>query len=120
MIHQQLQQEDHLDLLSDKKNMDNTRQIQPITFWQNGKTELAHYLMLYHFGGYDFATGQDCFVAYRLGDIRSSENEQTPSKFVVLREDTLPLPAELVAEWGEDDEPIWQYVLTQLDLQELP
>jgi hypothetical protein len=37
--------------------MENTRQIQPLTLWINGRTEQADRLMLYNFGGYDFAGG---------------------------------------------------------------
>jgi hypothetical protein len=99
--------------------MDNTRQIQPLTLWINGRTEQVDRLMLYNFGGYDFAGGADCYVSYKLGVIIPASDGFGKDGFKSLAENSVKLPAELVAEWGEDDEPIWQYVLTELGLAEV-
>jgi hypothetical protein len=98
--------------------MENTRTIKPISIWNNGKTQKASSLMLYNFGGYDFATGEECFVSYRLGNIVAAEDETMGDRFESLVENSVKLPSDLVAEWGEDDEPIWQFVITELNLTE--
>lgn len=93
--------------------MTNTRPIQPINFWRNGEDVQADSILLYNFHGYNF-NGTDSWVSYKLGQLTViSEDEST---FLSFFEGSIPVPNTVVQEWGEDDEPIFDYVISTLNL----
>jgi hypothetical protein len=95
--------------------MQNTRKINGIPFWVNGTSIEANHLMLCFFSGYDFTENSGGFVTYRIGMMTEDSNQYIP-----FAENSVALPAELIATWGEDDEPIWQYVMNVLNLTPAP
>lgn len=84
----------------------NTRNIQPIAFWSPSGTDEADQIQLYNFHGYDF-NGLDSYVSYRM---MSSADKH------VIYEGTVKVPASVVDQWGADDQPIFDFVLTELGL----
>lgn len=86
----------------------NTREIQPVSFWTPEGEKSADTILLYNFHGYNFDE-TDSIVSYKLGFIESE-------KFKSLSEGSVALPDSVVQAWGEDDEPIFDYVITQLNL----
>lgn len=97
-----------------------TRKIKPVTFWTANGNKKADELKLYNFHNYNF-DASDSAVSYKLGYTVGTPdmdgNELT--EFVSLNEGSVILPYQLVETWGSDDEPIWQYVLTELKLTEV-
>lgn len=64
--------------------------------------------MLYNFHNYNF-DGTDSTVSYRL----QTEEE------VTLSEGSIAIPDDVVQAWGVDDEPMFDYVATKLNLTKL-
>jgi hypothetical protein len=86
----------------------NTRTIQPVDFWTPEGVKVATTLLLYNFHGYNF-DGTDSVVSYKL---LSATDES-------LSEGSVALPDDVVQVWGANDAPIFDYVLTQLNLTEV-
>lgn len=91
----------------------NVKTIKKVVFWKPEGKMNADTLMLYNFHGYNF-NGEASFVSYRLGQA----NESFATGLMPLFEGTIQLPDEIVQQWGEDDNPIFDYVMNQLGLQE--
>lgn len=68
--------------------------------------------MLYNFHGYNF-DGSDSVVSYKLGFIEAED------RWVSLSEGSVQIPDAVVQSWASDDDPIFDYVLTQLKLTEV-
>jgi hypothetical protein len=81
-------------------------EIKPLAIWKNGANRTATKIEIYEFYNYDFVSGAGA-VAYRL------LNADTET----LIHETLALPADLIASWGADDQPIFDYVLETLKLE---
>lgn len=95
----------------------NKRKIQPVQFWrQNGASEATH-IMLYNFHNYNF-DGSDSVVSYKLGfeEVVGGPEETDVARWTSLYEGSVMLPNTVVQEWGEDDEPIFDYVMEVLNL----
>lgn len=90
----------------------NTRNIQPVEFWTPEGNQSAGEILLYNFHGYNF-DGTDSVVSYKIG------NTAETGKWTSLSEGSVKLPDEVVQAWGEDDEPIFDYVIAQLGLTEV-
>lgn len=99
----------------------NIRQIKPVKIWVNGVTTSANRLKLYNYGGYNFATAEGSYASYQLGITTTVINadETVTETFQSYAEGSVVLPSSLVESWGDDDEPIWQYVLSALNLTEV-
>jgi hypothetical protein len=80
--------------------------IEPVTVWKNGGAQQAEKIAIYQFYNYDFA-GDSGAVAYRL--LNADDD--------ILTDERLRLPEALVADWGADDQPIFDYVLETLKLE---
>lgn len=94
--------------------MINARKIQPVQFWKQTGTATADHILLYNFHNYNF-DGSDSVVSYRLGFIELTGEPQA-ERWSSLYEGSILLPNTVVQDWGEDDEPIFDYVIQQLNL----
>lgn len=83
----------------------NYREISPVSFWSPEGDKIATRILLYNFHGYNF-DGTNSIVSYKLQD----DGEKS------LSEGSVSLPDTLVQAWGEDDEPIFDYVISELNL----
>ena len=91
-------------------------QIQPVNIWINGENRSASELIVYNFHNYNF-DGTDSLVSYKLGasDIGGAS---TDAQFVSYSEGSVVIPDAIVQTWGTDDDPIIDYVLASLNLEE--
>lgn len=92
---------------------ENQREITPVSIWTQGYVYQANVLKLCLYTGYDFivSPGQ---VHY---DLIQHEEDVDGSIFeTVLAEGNVPLTYPLVANWGADDQPIFDYVAQELQL----
>lgn len=99
--------------------MINARKIQPVQFWKQTGPATADHVLLYNFHNYNF-NGTDSVVSYKLGfielvDVPDSSGEQY-ERWTSLYEGSVLLPNTVVQDWGEDDEPIFDYVIQELNL----
>lgn len=94
--------------------MINARKIKPVSFWSKEGDQLADHILLYNFHGYNF-DGTDSWVSYKLGTVE--QINETQEMFYSFFEGSIPLPDTTVQEWGENDEPIFDYVLEELNLE---
>jgi len=95
-------------------NLSNARKIQPLEFWSPDGIKVADYLVLYNFHGYNF-DGTDAMVSFRIAELR--ENPAMHAQYWESRwEGSIAIPNDVVQTWGEDDEPIFDYVIAQLNL----
>jgi hypothetical protein len=99
--------------------MSNIKHIHPVEFWTPSGTIIAEYLMLYNFHDYDFNDSASS-VSYKLMRVveGNPEAEDGDVKYQSLFEGSVILPYDIVSDWGSDDSPIWNYVMTQLNLME--
>lgn len=76
--------------------------------------------MLYNFHGYNF-DGKDSTVSYKLGFVElvnsPDELETQTERWTSLYEGSVTIPDYIVQAWGEDDEPIFDYVMEALNLE---
>jgi len=94
----------------------NYREIVPIPFWLPNLPLEASRIVLYNFHNYNF-DGTDATVSYRLEGVPvSDEYIGTNPPLRLLYEGSVTIPNEIVQNWGEDDEPIFQYVIDVLGL----
>jgi hypothetical protein len=91
----------------------NEREITPISIWSQGFTYQANVLKLCLYTGYDFiaSAGQ---VHYDL--IQHEEDVDGSILETILAEGNIPMTYTLVANWGADDQPIFDYVAQELQL----
>ena len=112
--------------------MTNLRQITPISFWfPTGQREADH-ILLYNFHAYNFDSS-DSMVSYKLVKVTERTvqvalpqapgiltEEQFEEKIVQdlesIYEGSISIPHDVVQEWGKDDEPIFDFVISQLNL----
>lgn len=92
----------------------NTRDINEINFWNADGIKQADKIMLYNFHGYNF-DGTDSRVSYRIGYYENTDNDT--ERWHSLYEGSVNIPNSVVQSWGEDDEPIFDYVIDQLNLE---
>lgn len=90
----------------------NKRTITPVEFWTPEGNKSAGEILLYNFHGYNF-DGTDSIVSYKIG------NTDESGKWTSLSEGSVSLPDDVVQAWGEDDEPIFDYVINELGLTEI-
>ena len=90
----------------------NKRNIEPVEFWTPAGTKTAGEILLYNFHGYNF-DGTDSLVSYKIG------NTDDDGKWNSLSENSVAIPDDVVQAWGEDDEPIFNYVIGYLGLTEI-
>lgn len=103
--------------------MSNTRNIQPITAWTPDGQKVIELLSLTNFCGYDFLNGGGK-VTYILSSkipetTTTTENgdiQINPSSWVTEIKNELPVPSNVVQQWGADDDIIFVYVAQQLGL----
>jgi len=89
----------------------NIRNIQPVEFWTPDGVKVAEEIMLYNFHNYNF-DGTDSVVSYRIGNTEGD-------RWVSLAEGSVSLPDNIVQAWGANDEPIFDYVIAELNLTEV-
>jgi len=91
----------------------NQREITPVNIWTQGFVYQANVLKLCLYTGYDFiqSAGQ---VHYDL--IQHEEDIDGSIIETVLAEGNVDLTYALVAQWGADDQPIFDYVAQELQL----
>lgn len=97
----------------------NTRKIRPIQFWRQSGTSTATDILLYNFHGYNF-DGTDSAVSYRIGfleTVTGPDGETPIERWTSLSEGSVIIPNSIVQAWGEDDEPIFDYVMEELNLE---
>lgn len=81
------------------------REIQQIEIWTPNGVKTIRYISLIDFSGYKFDNGNG-YVTYELigaDDIHYYNNE-------------IEIPANIIQQWGADDDIIWDYVITALGL----
>lgn len=94
--------------------MINARKIEPVSFWAPSGTRIADHIVLYNFHNYNF-DGTDSMVSFRL--VRFVYQQQAQAEVPEsIYEGSIAIPNDVVQEWGEDDEPMFDYVITQLNL----
>lgn len=91
----------------------NTRIIQPKQVWNNGE-KTATILSLVNFSNYHFDNGGGT-VSYQLIGMESKE-EGMPESAVTYFNGDLTIPADVIQQWGESDNIIWDYVATTLQI----
>lgn len=92
----------------------NTRNIKAINFWTPVGIEQADTLMLYNFHGYNF-DGTASRVSYKLGRLE----EVAEGQFLLKShaEGSVSVPDAVVQSWGQDDECIFDHVISVLNLE---
>lgn len=95
--------------------MINTRKINPVNFWSKDGDKSADTILLYNFHGYNF-DGTPSWVSYKLGVIEQLDEESV--RFVSYFDGSVTLPNTIVQSWGADDEPIFSFVISELNLTE--
>lgn len=100
--------------------MINTRKITPINFWSKEGNKSADSILLYNFHGYNF-DDTDSWVSYRLGtvvtrEIPVEEGVIIEKSFASYFEGSVAIPNDIVQAWGQDDEPIFDYIISTLNL----
>ncbi len=86
----------------------NTKEIQEITIWSAEGQMPANKLKFISFYGYEFNDGAG-YIDYQL----LNANDE------IVYNATLIIPENIVQQWGNDDEVIWNYVLQTLGLIKL-
>jgi hypothetical protein len=108
--------------------MSNTREITSITMiWTPSGEKQAKYLALTNFYDYYF-NGGGGMVNYRLIGMQDNGTSidadgntiQNPVTYVDLYESRMPIPANIVQQWGASDEIIFNYVAQQLNITIAP
>ena len=96
----------------------NKREIEPVSFWTFDGTKEATHILLYNFHQYNF-DGSDSVVSYKLGYVDEVVDEDGVEyeRWVSLTEGSVKLPNSLVQSWGSNDEPIFDYVVEELNLE---
>lgn len=87
----------------------NQRSIAPVTSWVNGESKTMSILQLDNYAGYNFS-GSPGYVTYTL-----CAEVDYMTQGIVCGQVDLTWP--LVDAWGQDDQPIFDFVAQQLNLQ---
>lgn len=97
----------------------NTRAITPdiITRWTEDGVKNATVIKLFNFHDYNFDGQDSSKVHYHLCEEIPLDNGDIVHN--PLYSGTVTIPDALVQNWGQDDEPIFAYVVSQLPLVEL-
>jgi len=107
----------------------NEREITPVMTWKNGTETPLQILRLDNFNGYNFDNFGG-FVHYMLVNyVETPQVDENGAPVVdgngdpvmtvtktALLDGTVELPETLVQSWGENDQPIFDYVAQQLNL----
>lgn len=88
----------------------NTRNIQPVSFWTPEGQKQASKIKLFNFHDYNFDQQDTSRVNWQL--IESINNN-------ILDSGSVLIPYSIVEAWGQDDEPIFDYVITTLGLTKI-
>lgn len=100
----------------------NTRQITPTQIWAPSGIKNATILSLYNFSEYHFDNGGGK-VAYKLIGMEpvittNDEGTQISTPIAVdYYVGIVDIPSNVVQQWGESDDVIWNYVAEQLNIQ---
>jgi hypothetical protein len=90
--------------------MSNTRNIEPKTIWTASGDKVATILSLTNFFDYHFDDGGG-MVSYVLSGF-----EGDPQSVVSYFVGNLPIPSDIIQQWGASDDIIFDYVALQLGL----
>jgi len=95
--------------------------IQPITTWVNGETKTLTVLRLDNYFQYDFLMCPGrvhyCICEPFMQDVTDDEgNTEQVEQYRSIIDGNVDLPWSLIETWGQDDTPIFDYVLEQLQL----
>jgi hypothetical protein len=90
----------------------NTRIIEPITVFTTEGPKEVSLLSLVNFCGYNFLNSSG-IVSYILSGLINVDGVDSYVEYI---HNTLEVPAEIVQQWGSDDEIIFDYVATALGL----
>lgn len=80
-----------------------TIEIEPITVWMQGNKTIK-FIEICLFAGYTFSETSGGYVVYKLKDENLNE----------LIQENIVVPSNVVANWGEDDSVISDYILSEL------
>lgn len=89
----------------------NDRQIQPINLWVNGVSSTAEVITLDGYSGYNFVDS-----AGEVHYVLSSYDAATETKTSIIQ-GVVQLSYDVVENWGTDDQPIFDYVAQQLNIE---
>lgn len=90
----------------------NEIKIEPITAWVNGQIKQLNLISFNYYSQYDFDRNPG-YVNYSLCDLIEDDEVQRTIPYI---NENMYLPLSLIETWGEDDTPIFDYVLQQLQL----
>lgn len=88
----------------------NDRAIQPLNLWINGVSSIAEIITLDGYSGYNFVDNPG-----EVHYILSSYDYATDTKTSIMQ-GVVQLDYATVENWGVDDQPIFAYVATQLNI----
>jgi hypothetical protein len=91
----------------------NTRNIEPISIWTPSGQKSATILSLANFFDYHFDNGGGIVEYLLLGMESVGENPESAVQYYAGQ---LDIPSDVIQQWGEDDDVIWDYVATTLGL----
>jgi hypothetical protein len=86
----------------------NTRQIKPKQLWTPEGEKEATILALANFSNYHFDNGSG-IVTYKLIGMEQSAIEYFTG--------SINIPSEIIQQWGESDDVIWNYISQSLNLE---
>lgn len=84
------------------------KQFTEITAITNAGLKKVNAIEIYNFSGYDFK-GNNGFVEFFYGNLEGDN-------FTPIQGGSIPLPKEVVDEWGSDDTVVIDYVMNKLGL----
>lgn len=87
--------------------------INPIETWQNGGVKYLPLIRFNFYSNYDFK-GSPGFVNYSLCEL--CHDASGIPYYQNVHNSVIDLPWSLIENWGNDDTPIFDYVLQQLNL----
>jgi hypothetical protein len=90
----------------------NTRVIEPITVFTTDGQKQVSLLSLVNFCGYNFLNSSGV-VSYILSGLITVDGVDSYVEYI---HNTLEVPANIIQQWGSDDNIIFQYVATTLSL----
>lgn len=94
----------------------NKRNIQPVSFWTPNGEKQASKIKLFNFHDYNFNQEDTSRVNWNLLEVVTIDEVES---FNVLDSGSVLIPYAIVETWGEDDEPIFDYVITTLGLTKI-
>lgn len=102
----------------------NERLIQPIATWVNGQAKTLEVLRLDNYFQYDFlmCPGRVHYCLCEVVTVTDTDengNTTTREEARSIIDGNVDLTWDLVNDWGEDDDIIFEYVLNELNLQQI-